>query len=377
MAKRSQSHSGDSERKSRSFRPKDKAGGSQKKKPQKRGPQSSGVEGRGLNERSDQRSEDSNRPTMKPKLAGQVKPQEKGGYRGGRTHRHQADFPKRPLQGSQRLPENLMGDDNPAAEKPDLIYGRHAVEAAIASEHPLNRVWVNSKLVFDGRFRPLILKAKANGAVIDEVDTQRLNQITQGANHQGIAAQVAAHSYVDLLELVHRAKAAARRPVLVAADGITDPHNLGAIIRTAEALGSQGIIIPQRRAVGITSTVAKVAAGALEHLPVSRVVNLARSLETLKSEGFWIYGMHAEGGQRADTTAFDAPVVLVVGAEGSGLSLSIQSLCDVLLSIPLMGKTPSLNASVATGMILYEIYRQDWINKLPPFKLCGDQNLGV
>ena len=248
---------------------------------------------------------------------------------------------------------------------PDLVYGRHSVESALASERMLNRLWVNSKLRYDSRFRPLIVAAKANGTVIDEVDNIRLSQMTKGANHQGIVAQLAAYEYIDIENLTEQAKAATRRPVIVAADGITDPHNLGAIVRSAEAIGAQGIVIPQRRAVGITSTVAKVAAGALENIPIARVVNLGRSLEYLKEEGFWIYGLAAEAAQPIHTTDFSAPVVLVVGAEGAGLSLSVQNLCDVLVSIELKGKTPSLNASVATGMALYEIYRQSWVNKLP------------
>lgn len=251
------------------------------------------------------------------------------------------------------------------AIKPDLIYGRHSVEAAIEGERSLNRLWVIAKLHYDAHFRPLIAKAKANGTVIDEVDNARLNQMTQGANHQGIVAQVSAHEYVDIEDLATQAKTAARRPVIIAADGITDPHNLGAIIRSAEAIGAQGIVIPQRRAVGITSTVAKVAAGALETLPIARVVNLGRALDYLKGQGFWIYGLAAEASQPMHKTKFTEPVVLVVGAEGSGLSLSVQKLCDVLVSIELTGRTPSLNASVATGMALYEIYRQVWVKKLP------------
>lgn len=249
--------------------------------------------------------------------------------------------------------------------KSDLIYGRHSVESALESQRTLNRLWVNSKLRYDSRFRPLIVAAKANGTVIDEVESARLSQMTQGANHQGIVAQVSPYEYVALESLVEQAKAGARRPVIIAADGITDPHNLGAIVRSAEAIGAQGIVIPQRRAVGITSTVSKVAAGALENIPIARVVNLGRSLEYLKTAGFWIYGLAAEAAKPIHTADFSAPVVLVVGAEGSGLSLSVQNLCDVLVSIELKGKTPSLNASVAAGMALYEIYRQTWINKLP------------
>ncbi len=264
--------------------------------------------------------------------------------------------------------------DSEDTSKPDLIYGRHSVQSAIEANRSLNRLWVNAKLRYDSRFRPLILEAKANGAVIDEVDGLRLNQMTEGANHQGIVAQVAAYGYVELESMVEQAKAAARRPVIVAADGITDPHNLGAIIRSAEAIGAQGIVIPQRRAVGITSTVSKVAAGALENIPIVRVVNLGRSLEYLKSSGFWIYGLAAEATRPVHTADFSEPVVLVVGSEGSGLSLSVQNLCDVLVSIELRGKTPSLNASVATGMALYEIYRQVWINKLPALTLNTDSS---
>ena len=272
-------------------------------------------------------------------------------YRGERNDRHER---------SDRRYEAPKEDI-----KPDLIYGRHPVEAAITAGRSLNRIWVIAKVHYDSQFRPLLQEAKANGAVIDEVDNLRLNQMTQGANHQGIVAQVSAHEYVELEDMIAQAKAAARRPVIVAADGITDPHNLGAIIRSAEAIGAQGIVIPQRRAVGGTSTVAKVAAGALENLPITRVVNLGRALEYMKNQGFWVYGLAAEASQPMHTTDFSEPVVLVVGSEGSGLSLSVQTLCDVLVSIELGGKTPSLNASVATGMALYEIYRQAWVKKLP------------
>lgn len=264
-----------------------------------------------------------------------------------------------------------IGYESEEPMKPDLIYGRHAVEAAIEANRALNRLWVNTKLHYDAHFRPLILEAKANGAVVDEVENVRLSQITQGASHQGIVAQVSAYAYVELEALVTQAKAAARRPVIIAADGITDPHNLGAIIRSAEAMGAQGIVIPQRRAVGITSTVSKVAAGALENIPIARVVNLGRSLQYLKDSGFWTYGLAGDVGQSIHTTDFSEPVVLVVGAEGTGLSLSVQNLCDMLVSIQLKGKTPSLNASVATGMALYEVYRQAWVNKLPALTIAS------
>lgn len=243
-------------------------------------------------------------------------------------------------------------------ESSDLIYGRHPVLTAMESDRQLNRIWIVSRLRYDPRFLPLLQDAKANGTVIDEVEPQRLSQITQGGSHQGIAAQVSPYTYTELSDLLSSAKTKTPNSVIVIADGITDPHNLGAIIRTTEAMGAQGIIIPQRRASGITSTVLKVAAGALEHLAVARVVNLHRALEELKEAGFWIYGTAATSSKQMHTIDLKGAIGLVVGSEGEGLSLLTQRCCDELISIPLAGKTPSLNASVATAMALYEIYRQ-------------------
>jgi 23S rRNA (guanosine2251-2'-O)-methyltransferase len=240
----------------------------------------------------------------------------------------------------------------------ELIYGRHPVLAALGGHRHLNRIWITKKLSSDRRFAPLLQAAKAAGTIVARVTIERLNQITQGANHQGIAAQIAPYSYMELGKMILQAKASSHGPVIVMADGITDPHNLGAIIRTAEALGMQGLIIPQRRAVGITATVMKVATGALESLPVARVVNLHRAIEDLKEAGFWIYGTVADGGNLLHKTKFEGAIGLVIGSEGEGLSSLTEKSCDFLVSIPLRGKTPSLNASVAAGICLYEIYRQ-------------------
>lgn len=313
----------------------------------------------------------SRKASAKPKLkSGRPAGASNASYRGKPTNSNKSRYRSLDRDSRRHYQHKTDRSDNRFEStsdevSPDLVYGRHSVEAAIQAGRSLNRLWVTARLHYDSQFRPLIAEAKTNGTVIDEVDNLRLNQMTKGANHQGIVAQVSAHEYVDLEALVEQAKSTSRRPVIIAADSITDPHNLGAIIRSSEAIGAQGIVIPQRRAVGITSTVAKVAAGALESLPVSRVVNLSRSLEYLKTQGFWIYGLAAEASQPVHKTDFSSPVVLVVGAEGSGLSLSVQTLCDMLISIELSGKTPSLNASVATGMALYEIYRQTWVNKLP------------
>lgn len=260
--------------------------------------------------------------------------------------------------------EELEEEDREEKEDSDLVYGRHSVLAVLESDRQINRVWITNKLRYDPRFHSLINQAKARGTVIDEVGIQRLDRIANGGNHQGVAILVAPYDYIELADLIERAKAATESPVIAIADGIVDPHNLGAIIRTAEALGAQGLVIPQRRCAGITSTVMKVAAGALENFPVARVVNLSRALEELKEAGFWIYGTTASSSNSLHNVKFSGAIGLVVGSESEGLSMLTQRYCDFLVSIPLTGKTPSLNASVAAAIALYEIYRQRWSTQI-------------
>jgi len=268
------------------------------------------------------------------------------------SERHTSEIPRR----FERDREETFS--NAEEINPDLVYGRHSVLALLEGDRQINRIWILPRLRYDPRFHGLLNQAKANGSVIDEVEPRRLSQMTQGAAHQGIVAQVAPYDYLELPDLIAQAKAATDQPVIIAADGITDPHNLGAIIRTAEAMGAQGLVIPQRRAVGVTSAVMKVAAGALETFPIARVVNLSRALETLKEEGFWVYGTAAGATRSLYSTPINLPSVVVIGSEGEGLGMLVQRYCDELISIPLKGKTASLNASVAAGMVLYEVFRQ-------------------
>ncbi|MCJ2543006.1 23S rRNA (guanosine(2251)-2'-O)-methyltransferase RlmB [Thermostichus vulcanus] len=260
-----------------------------------------------------------------------------------------AEVPSRPD------PQATVADPEPDQE---IIYGRQALLAALRAQSTLNRVWILSRLRYSPQFLPLLEEAKARGTVIDEVSPQRLNFLTDGANHQGIAAQATPYQYMELESLVEHSQQAGPNPVLVVLDGIQDPHNLGAIARSVEAFGMQGMVIPQRRAAGVTSTVLKVAAGALSTLPVARVVNLNRALEYLKEQGFWVYGTASQGAAPVYSADFQRPIALVIGSEGEGISLLTQRHCDQLLSIPLAGRTESLNASVAAGIALYEIHRQ-------------------
>jgi len=251
-----------------------------------------------------------------------------------------------------------------AAPADDLIWGRHSAQAALESERPIHRIWCTPEMRFQPRFLQLLREAKAGGVLVEEVTWARLGQLTGGAVHQGIVLQVAAADTLDLDSLIEGCRDLGEPPLLMALDGITDPHNLGAIVRSAEALGAHGLVLPQRRSAGLTGSVAKVAAGALEHLPVARVVNLNRSLDQLKQEGYRVIGLAGEGSVSLSEADLEGPLVIVTGSEGAGLSMLTRKHCDQLVRIPLRGSTPSLNASVATAMVLYEVARRGWMKQL-------------
>jgi 23S rRNA (guanosine2251-2'-O)-methyltransferase len=217
---------------------------------------------------------------------------------------------------------------------------------------------------FSPRFLQLLRDAKASGVLVEEVTWARLGQITGGAVHQGIVLQPAAADTLDLPTLIEGCRGIGEPPLLIAVDGLTDPQNLGAIVRSAEALGAHGLVLPQRRNAGLTGSVAKVAAGALEHLPVARVVNLNRSLDALKQEGYRVIGLAEQGSVSLEEADLEGPLVLVTGSEGDGLSMLTRRSCDQLVRIPLRGATPSLNASVATALLLYEVARRGWMRGL-------------
>jgi 23S rRNA (guanosine2251-2'-O)-methyltransferase len=256
------------------------------------------------------------------------------------------------------------GENFAAAAPSDLIWGRHAAQAALESGRPVHRIWCTPEMRFSPRFLQLLREAKGSGALVEEVTWARLGQISGGAVHQGIVLQPAAAETLDLDGLLEGCRGIGEAPLLLAVDGLTDPQNLGAIVRSAEALGAHGLVLPQRRNAGLTGTVAKVAAGALEHLPIARVVNLNRSLDTLKQEGYRVIGLAAEGNVSLEEADLDGPLVLVTGSEGEGLSLLTRRHCDQLVRIPLRGTTPSLNASVATALLLYEVARRSWMRGL-------------
>ncbi len=237
----------------------------------------------------------------------------------------------------------------------DWIWGKHSVYETLTSERAINRIWCTSEIFSSDKFYILLKDIKSKGVLIEEVSWNRLTQLTYGASHQGVALQLASSKTISLEQLIEYSKNNCANPIILALDGITDPHNLGAIIRSAEAFDCKGIIIPQRRSAGLTGTVAKVAAGALEHLQVSRVVNLNRALEELKKNGFLIVGLSGDGQLSISNFLEKAPMVVIVGSEDKGISLLTQKKCDFLLNIPLKGKTSSLNASVAAAISLFQL----------------------
>jgi 23S rRNA (guanosine2251-2'-O)-methyltransferase len=274
--------------------------------------------------------------------------------------------PFRPVRGERPplVSEAPRGEAHADAAPSDLIWGRHSAQAALESERPIHRVWCTAEMRFRPPFLQLLREAKASGVLVEEVTWARLGQLSGGAVHQGIVLQPAAADTLDLPSLIEGCRQLEESPLLVAVDGLTDPQNLGAILRSAEALGVHGLVLPQRRNAGLTGSVAKVAAGALEHLPVARVVNLNRALESLRQEGYRVVGLDSQGSVSLEEADLDGPLVVITGSEGQGLSLLTRRSCDQLVRIPLRGITPSLNASVATALVLYEVARRGWMRGL-------------
>ena len=247
-------------------------------------------------------------------------------------------------------PKNApQGDDN--------IYGRNPVLEALESGRAIDKVFIqdgiNAPVI--GRIRNL---AKSRGVTYSFTDKRRLDRMTGGENHQGVVAVGAAHAYSSVEDILDRAKENGEEPFIVICEGLTDPHNLGAVIRTADAAGCHGVIIPKNRSVQLSSTVAKVAAGAIEHIPVAKVANIAQTIEKLKKEGLWIVGTDLSAAMTHYECDMTGAIGVVIGSEGEGISRIVRESCDFLVKIPIKGGAESLNASVAAGVVLYEALRQ-------------------
>ncbi|WP_105614045.1 23S rRNA (guanosine(2251)-2'-O)-methyltransferase RlmB [Vallitalea okinawensis] len=240
--------------------------------------------------------------------------------------------------------------------KDNILIGRNAVIEAFKTERTIDKIMIQ-KGSKEGSIKKIISQAKSNGYVIQEVNKEKLDSLSEGEKHQGVIAFIASYDYSTLENIMDRAKDKGEDPFIIVLDNIVDPHNLGAIIRTANIVGAHGIVIPKRRAVGLTAVVAKTSAGAIEHTPVAKVSNIGRTIEDLQKKGLWAVCADMDGDMMYDVD-LKGPICLVIGSEGEGVSRLVKEKCDFITRIPMKGEINSLNASVAAGVLMYEIIRQ-------------------
>ena len=253
--------------------------------------------------------------------------------------------------------KNFRKPETPVESSADMIEGRNAVSEAIRSGRTINKVFLADGDT-DRALGRLAAMAKDAGAVVVRIDRRRLNEMSLTGAHQGIIASVAVHGYATIDEILAAAEAKGEAPLIVLCDELSDPHNLGAILRTAECAGAHGVIIPKRRSVGLTAVVGKASAGAVEYIPVARVSNIAAAIRELKERGVWVFGTAADGALSLYSADLRGPAAIVIGNEGEGMSRIVAESCDFKVSIPMKGHISSLNASAAAAILLYEAVRQ-------------------
>lgn len=237
-----------------------------------------------------------------------------------------------------------------------IIEGRNPVLEALKNDREIDKIMVN-KAAKEGSIKKIIAMAKEKKVILQQVDRHKLDEMSESHSHQGVIAIISEYKYYELDEVLEIPKEKGEDPFFIILDGITDPHNLGSIIRTADAVGAHAVIIPKRRSAQITPVVAKASAGAVEYVPVCKVTNIANTIKTLKENGLWIAAVDMDG-ESFFRQNLSGALALVVGSEGSGISRLVKENCDFTVSMPMSGNVTSLNASVAGGILLYEVYRQ-------------------
>ena len=242
-------------------------------------------------------------------------------------------------------------------DREDLIEGRNAVTEALRAGRSIDKIYL-AKGETDKALGHIASRARAQGSVVVEADRRKLDAMSVTKAHQGVVAVAAVRDYCSVDDILAAAEAQGEAPFVILCDEISDPHNLGAILRSAECVGAHGVIIPKRRSAGLTSIVDKTSAGAAEHVAVARVANLPAAIRELKDRGLWIYGTAAEAAQSLWETDFTGPACIVIGSEGDGMGRLVQETCDFLVKIPMRGRLNSLNASTAAGVMMYEVLRQ-------------------
>ena len=245
---------------------------------------------------------------------------------------------------------------SPNSESP--IEGRNPVLEALKADRPINKLLLSKGIARHSVIGQILYHAKKNGVLVEYVDSRFIQKLSSTGHSQGVLAMVATKEYVDLNYLLEGSQQRDDLPLYVILDGIEDPHNLGAILRTADAVGAHGVIIPQRRAVGLTAAVSRTSAGAVEYIPVARVSNIPQSISHLRQEGIWTVGVDMAGDKNYTQADYHQSIALVIGAEGKGLSRLVKERCDQIGSIPMKGHITSLNASVAAALVMYEAVRQ-------------------
>ncbi len=253
------------------------------------------------------------------------------------------------------MPE--MDPPEPNTLPEDVLVGRNAVTEALKSGRAVNRLLV-AEGDGQGSIREIVRMARENGAIVETVARSKIEAMARGYRHQGVLAYTSPVDYTSLDEILAAARAKGDAPFLLLLDELEDPHNLGAILRTADAVGVDGVLIPRRRSCPLSATVAKTSAGAVEYVPVARIGNVAQTIRDLKEEGFWIVGADMDGTADYFDADLTGATVLVVGSEGRGISRLVRESCDVLVKIPMLGKINSLNVSVAGAVLMYESLRQ-------------------
>ena len=253
--------------------------------------------------------------------------------------------------------DNRRSEEKEKRNFDDQVEGRNSVLELLESEKDINKIFV-TRGEKQGSINKIIGRAKGKGIVLVEVDKTKLDEMSQTGNHQGVIAIVPPFEYCEVEDILGEAKSKNEQPFILILDGIEDPHNLGAIIRTAETAGVHGVIIPKRRAASVNSTVNKVSAGAVEHMKVARVNNINDTIQYLKDNGLWIIGTDGKAENYYYEQDLTGPIALVIGSEGYGMNRLVSENCDILVKIPMMGKITSLNASVSAGIVTYEIVKQ-------------------
>lgn len=271
-----------------------------------------------------------------------------------RSRKFEKEAPRRKRPQMEAEPKRR---EEPRELPDDVLVGRNAVTEALKSGRGINKLWIASG-DREGSVAEIAALAKERGIVVQYVERAKIESLAGGHRHQGVLAYVAPVPYAELDDILKAAEAKGEAPFLVLLDELEDPHNLGALLRTADATGVHGILIPKRRSVSLNATVAKTSAGAVEYVPVARIGNIAQTLKKLKEKGFWVAGADMDGEKAYYEADLTGPLVLVVGSEGRGMSRLTKEACDFIVSMPMVGRINSLNASVAGSILMYESMRQ-------------------